>query len=95
VIFVYCTFQLLIGVEDEDSCGKSELGETPQAKPRSSPTARGKRSLPRKSTAVFTEHITINIKITTEVTNHGTSRNQIRIRKISYYVSGLQGVSLT
>jgi hypothetical protein len=24
------TFQLLIGVEDEDSCGISETGETPQ-----------------------------------------------------------------
>jgi hypothetical protein len=26
----YNVFQLLIGVEDEDSCGKSVLGETPQ-----------------------------------------------------------------
>jgi hypothetical protein len=24
------TFEQLIGVQDEDSCGKSELGETPQ-----------------------------------------------------------------
>jgi hypothetical protein len=24
------SFQLLIGVQDEDSCGRSELGETPQ-----------------------------------------------------------------
>jgi hypothetical protein len=45
----------LIGVEDEDSCGKSELGETPQERMRrgGSPTARGKRSLPRKSKAVL------------------------------------------
>ncbi|WP_175989743.1 hypothetical protein [Bacillus sp. Marseille-Q1617] len=27
-------FQLLIGVGDADSCGKSGAGETPQAKPR-------------------------------------------------------------
>ncbi|OAT85660.1 hypothetical protein A6P54_18275 [Bacillus sp. MKU004] len=26
--------QQMIGVEDEDSCGKSGAGETPQAKPR-------------------------------------------------------------
>jgi hypothetical protein len=47
--------QLLIGVQDEDSCGKSELGETPQERMRrgGSPTARGKRSLARKSKAVI------------------------------------------
>ncbi|WP_071619429.1 hypothetical protein [Rossellomorea aquimaris] len=43
----------MIGVQDADSCGKSELGETPQACRGGSPTARGKRSLARKSTAAF------------------------------------------
>ncbi|AYE50622.1 hypothetical protein OEA_12805 [Priestia megaterium NCT-2] len=38
---------------DEDSCGKSGTGETPQErKPRGSAPARGKRSLARKSAAV-------------------------------------------
>ncbi|XXM74671.1 hypothetical protein ACQ0QQ_02925 [Lysinibacillus sphaericus] len=42
------------GVQDEDSCGKSELGETPQAERRGgSPTARGKRSPARKSTGAI------------------------------------------
>ncbi|MGF9892190.1 hypothetical protein ABEX78_26330 [Priestia megaterium] len=44
----------MIGGQDEDSCGKSGTGETPQKRKRrggSSP-ARGKRSLARKSTAV-------------------------------------------
>ncbi|WP_071619130.1 hypothetical protein [Rossellomorea aquimaris] len=45
----------MIGVHDEDSGGKSELGETPQERMRrgGSPTARGKRSLARKSLAVI------------------------------------------
>ncbi|MFL0473228.1 hypothetical protein ACH0CI_14665 [Priestia sp. 179-F W1.4 NHS] len=43
-----------IGGQDEDSCGKSGTGETPQERKRrgGSPAARGKRSLARKSTAV-------------------------------------------
>jgi hypothetical protein len=27
---IFNRFQLLVGVQDEDSCGKSETGETPQ-----------------------------------------------------------------
>ncbi|WP_181903744.1 hypothetical protein [Priestia megaterium] len=44
----------MIGGQDEDSCGKSGRGETPQERMRrgGSATARGKRSLVRKSTAV-------------------------------------------
>ncbi|MED4236151.1 hypothetical protein [Priestia megaterium] len=44
----------MIGGQDEDSCGKSGTGETPQESKRrgGSPAARGKRSLARKSTAV-------------------------------------------
>ncbi|MDR7244522.1 MULTISPECIES: hypothetical protein [Priestia] len=44
----------MIGGQDEDSCGKSGIGETPQERKRrgGSPAARGKRSLARKSTAV-------------------------------------------
>ncbi|MBY0076236.1 MULTISPECIES: hypothetical protein [Priestia] len=44
----------MIGEQDEDSCGKSGTGETPQERERrgGSPAARGKRSLARKSTAV-------------------------------------------
>ncbi|MGF9889455.1 hypothetical protein ABEX78_12455 [Priestia megaterium] len=44
----------MIGGQDEDSCGKSGTGETPQERMRrgGSATARGKRSLVRKSTAV-------------------------------------------
>ncbi|MED3879802.1 hypothetical protein ACLHWY_13600 [Priestia aryabhattai] len=44
----------MIGGQDEDSCGKSGLSETPQERKRrgGSPAARGKRSLARKSTAV-------------------------------------------
>ncbi|MED3878994.1 hypothetical protein [Priestia megaterium] len=44
----------MIGGQDEDSCGKSGTGETPQENKRrgGSPAARGKRSLARKSTAV-------------------------------------------
>ncbi|PFT56272.1 hypothetical protein [Priestia megaterium] len=44
----------MIGEQDEDSCGKSGTGETPQEHTRrgGSPAARGKRSLARKSTAV-------------------------------------------
>ncbi|QJX78990.1 hypothetical protein FDZ14_23380 [Priestia megaterium] len=43
----------MIGGQDEDSCGKSGRGETPQESKRQggSPAARGKRSLARKSTA--------------------------------------------
>ncbi|MEH7325821.1 hypothetical protein CN330_19070 [Priestia megaterium] len=45
----------MIGGQDEDSCGKSRTGETPQEHTRrgGSPAARGKRSLARKSTAVY------------------------------------------
>ncbi|MFE4121383.1 hypothetical protein [Priestia sp. YIM B13486] len=44
----------MIGGQDEDSCGKSGRGETPQERKRrgGSPTARGKRSLAWKSPAV-------------------------------------------
>ncbi|MBU8851956.1 hypothetical protein C2I27_07475 [Priestia megaterium] len=44
----------MIGGQDEDSCGKSGTGETPQERMRrgGSPAAHGKRSLARKSTAV-------------------------------------------
>ncbi|MFE0624696.1 hypothetical protein ACFW1J_25065 [Priestia aryabhattai] len=44
----------MIGGQDEDSCGKSGTGETPQERKRrgGSATARGKRILARKSTAV-------------------------------------------
>ncbi|WP_265589376.1 hypothetical protein [Priestia megaterium] len=42
----------MIGGQDEDSCGKSGTGETPQELRGGSPAARGKRSLARKSTAV-------------------------------------------
>ncbi|WP_121944455.1 hypothetical protein [Priestia megaterium] len=44
----------MIGGQDEDSCGKSGTGETPQERKRrgGSSSARGKRSLARKSTAV-------------------------------------------
>ncbi|MGG3192617.1 hypothetical protein [Priestia aryabhattai] len=43
----------MIGGQDEDSCGKSGTGETPQESKRrgGSPPARGKRSLAWKSTA--------------------------------------------
>ncbi|MCU7737766.1 hypothetical protein N7983_08400 [Priestia megaterium] len=45
----------MIGGQDEDSCGKSGTGEIPQEHTRrgGSPAARGKRSLARKSTAVY------------------------------------------
>ncbi|MBX4160268.1 MULTISPECIES: hypothetical protein [Priestia] len=44
----------MIGEQDEDSCGKSGTGETPQERMRrgGSAAARGKRSLARKSTAL-------------------------------------------
>ncbi|WP_374988267.1 hypothetical protein Q5794_18265 [Priestia megaterium] len=44
----------MIEGQDEDSCGKSGTGETPQERTRrgGSPAARGKRSLARKSTAL-------------------------------------------
>ncbi|MGF9946419.1 hypothetical protein ABEX44_24675 [Priestia megaterium] len=42
------------GGQDEGSCGKSGTGETPQERKRrgGSASARGKRSLARRSTAV-------------------------------------------
>ncbi|WP_074440029.1 hypothetical protein [[Bacillus] enclensis] len=43
----------MIGVQDEDSCGKSSLCETPQACRGGSRATRGKRSLARKSLAVI------------------------------------------
>ncbi|SCB90331.1 hypothetical protein GA0061094_1285 [[Bacillus] enclensis] len=43
----------MIGVQDEDSCGKSSLCETPQACRGGSRATRGKRSLARKSIAVY------------------------------------------
>ncbi|MCQ9280491.1 hypothetical protein NQ129_01805 [Priestia aryabhattai] len=51
---MFSSFQQLIGGQDEDSCGKSGRGETPQERKRrgGSPAARGKRSLARKSTAM-------------------------------------------
>ncbi|WP_460093388.1 hypothetical protein [Priestia megaterium] len=51
---MFSSFQQLIGGQDEDSCGKSGTGETPQERKRrgGSPAARGKRSLARKSTAM-------------------------------------------
>ncbi|WP_460113271.1 hypothetical protein [Priestia megaterium] len=44
----------MIGGQAEESCGKSGIGETPQERMRrgGSASARGKRSLARKSTAV-------------------------------------------
>ncbi|MGC9932403.1 hypothetical protein [Priestia aryabhattai] len=43
----------MIEGQDEDSCGKSGIGETPQERERrgGSAPARGKRSLARKLTA--------------------------------------------
>ncbi|MED3893793.1 hypothetical protein SFC34_24810 [Priestia aryabhattai] len=43
-----------MGEQDEDSCGKSGIGETSQERKRrgGSAASRGKRSLARKSTAV-------------------------------------------
>ncbi|MDY0941142.1 hypothetical protein [Priestia megaterium] len=45
----------MIGGQGEDSCGKSGIGETPQERKRrgGSSATRGKRSLARKSTAVY------------------------------------------
>ncbi|MFP8640934.1 hypothetical protein V5F90_17065 [Priestia aryabhattai] len=45
----------MIGGQDEDSCGKSGIGETLQDRKRQggSPATREKRSLARKSTAVI------------------------------------------
>ncbi|MGG2089381.1 hypothetical protein ABFY59_20620 [Priestia aryabhattai] len=47
----------MIGGQDEDSCGKSGIGETLQDRKRQggSPAARGKRSLARKSIAVISD----------------------------------------
>ncbi|MDI3094929.1 hypothetical protein [Priestia megaterium] len=44
----------MTGGQDEDSCGQSGIGKTPQKCKRrgGSPAARGKRSLARKSSAV-------------------------------------------
>ncbi|MED3854039.1 hypothetical protein P4607_21965 [Priestia megaterium] len=43
----------MMGEQDEDSCGKSGTGETPQERKQQggSPAARGKRRLARTSTA--------------------------------------------
>ncbi|KAA0562732.1 hypothetical protein F0342_16370 [Bacillus sp. CH30_1T] len=46
----------MIGVQDEDSCGKSSLCETPQACRGGSRATRGKRSLARKSLAVLSAY---------------------------------------
>jgi hypothetical protein len=48
-------FQQLIGVHDEDSCGKSSQCKTPQERMRRGglQATRGKRSHARKSTAVI------------------------------------------
>ncbi|MDO6847637.1 hypothetical protein Q4S57_06700 [Priestia megaterium] len=45
----------MIGGQTKDSCGKSGTGETPQERKRrgGSPADRVKRSLARKSTAVY------------------------------------------
>ncbi|WP_246289021.1 hypothetical protein [Bacillus haikouensis] len=43
----------MIGVQDEDSCGRSSQCETPQACRGGSRATRGKRSLARKSLAVL------------------------------------------
>ncbi|RLQ96183.1 hypothetical protein D9X91_07785 [Falsibacillus albus] len=51
-LLVFDTFQLLIGVQDEDSGGISGTGETPQRSEEAHRPPRGKRSLARKSTAV-------------------------------------------
>ncbi|MGF3105989.1 hypothetical protein [Rossellomorea sp. DUT-2] len=48
----------MIGVQDEDSCGKSSLCETPQACRGGSRATRGKRSLARKSLAVLRTYTT-------------------------------------
>ncbi|UTE77001.1 hypothetical protein [Rossellomorea sp. KS-H15a] len=52
----------MIGVQDEDSYGKSGIGETPQERQRrgGSPSARGKRSLARKSTAVYQGNLNLS-----------------------------------
>ncbi|KAA0562196.1 hypothetical protein F0342_17370 [Bacillus sp. CH30_1T] len=47
----------MIGVQDEDSCGKSSLCETPQACRGGSRATRGKRSLARKSLAVLRTYL--------------------------------------
>ncbi|KAA0560649.1 hypothetical protein F0342_22030 [Bacillus sp. CH30_1T] len=46
----------MIGVQDEDSCGKSSLCETPQACRGGSRATRGKRSLARKSLAALSAY---------------------------------------
>ncbi|MED3979362.1 hypothetical protein [Priestia megaterium] len=52
--YLFRSFQQLIGGQGEDFCGNSGTGETPQERKQrgGSPTARGKRSLAWKSTAV-------------------------------------------
>ncbi|OXS57517.1 hypothetical protein B0G93_11794 [Bacillus sp. V-88] len=54
----------MIGVQDEDSYGKSGIGKTPQERERRGglPSARGKRSLARKSTAVDQSIISVHKK---------------------------------
>ncbi|WP_080890161.1 hypothetical protein [Priestia aryabhattai] len=51
---LFHSFQQLIGGQGEDSWGKSGTGETPQERKRrgGSPSAREKRILARKSTAL-------------------------------------------
>ncbi|MGD6958881.1 hypothetical protein ACQCWA_13100 [Rossellomorea aquimaris] len=46
----------MIGVQDEDSCGKSSLCETPQACRGGSRATRGRRSLARKSLALLSAY---------------------------------------
>ncbi|KAA0566529.1 hypothetical protein F0342_00280 [Bacillus sp. CH30_1T] len=56
----------MIGVKDEDSCGKSSLCETPQACRGGSRATRGKRSLARKSLAVlrsYTEIVRLDVVV--------------------------------
>jgi len=57
--FDFSYFQRLIGVQDEDSCGKSSLCETPQACRGGSRATRGKRSLERKSLTVLRTYTSI------------------------------------
>jgi hypothetical protein len=62
---VFSLFQRLIGVQDEDSCGKSSLCETPQACRGGSRATRGKRSLARKSLAeikAYTEIVRLLVR---------------------------------
>ncbi|MEJ9222687.1 hypothetical protein ACQKGA_00850 [Priestia megaterium] len=55
----------MIEGQGEDSCGKSGAGETPQERKRrgGSPAARGKRSLARKSPAVYKRSILVPLSV--------------------------------